>query len=98
MIKYICFFVFLLFSIFGFCEMIHLIKIKFIFPKRKMNSQLVIYLDNNTAEQQLIFAGEQYRWLGNKFADSIFANNSNLDFETYLRCKEIAEKYNIIFN
>ena len=98
MIKYICFFALLLFSIFGFCEMIHLIKLKIIFPKRKMNSQLVIFLDNNTAEQQLIFAGEQFRWLGSKFADSIFANNSNLDFETYLRCKEIAEKYNIIFN
>ncbi len=97
MIEYICFFIILFFAIFGFCEAIHFLRLKFIFPKRKMNSQLIIHLENETAEKQLTFAGEQYLWLGNKFADSVLADNSKLDFNTYLRCKKIAEKYNIIF-
>ena len=98
MIEIIAFFIILVFAVFGLCETVHLIKLKFIFPKRKMNSKLVIILDDETAEKQLIFAGEQYLWLGDKFADSIYADNSKLSFETYLRCKEIARKYNIIFD
>lgn len=97
MAKYICFFIMLLFALFGLCEAMHILWLKFIFPKQKMNSQLIIHLDNKTAEKQLLFAGEQYLWLGNKYADSILADNSNLEFNTYIRCREIAEKYNIIF-
>jgi hypothetical protein len=95
--EYICFFFLLIFAIFGFCEAAHLLKILLLFPKRRMNSQLVIRLDNKNAEKQLIFAGEQYLWLGNKLADSVLAVNSNLDKATYLKCKEIAKKYNILF-
>lgn len=97
MIEYIVFFILLIFAIFGFCEAAHLLKIMILFPKRRMNSQLVIRLENETAEKQLIFAGEQYLWLGNKFADSVLADNSMLDESTYLRCKKISQKYNIIF-
>ncbi len=97
MIEYVCFFILLIFAIFGFCEAAHLLKLIILFPKRRMNSQLIIRLDNETAEKQLIFAGEQYLWLGNKFADSVLADNSMLDESTYLRCKKIARKYNIIF-
>lgn len=63
-----------------------------------MNTKLIIYLENETAEKQLMFAGEQYLWLGNKYADTVIADNTRLDFGTYMRCKKIAEKYNIIFN
>lgn len=97
MFEHICFFILLIFAIFGFCEASHLLKLLILFPKRNMNSQLVIRLKNETAEKQLIFAGEQYLWLGNKFADSILADNSSLDIPTYLRCKKIAQKYNIKF-
>ncbi len=98
MTEYICFFILLFFAIFGFCEMIHFIRLKFIFPKRKMNTELIIHLENEIAEKQLMFAGEQYLWLGNKYADTIVAENTKLDFNTYMRCKRIADKYNIIFN
>lgn len=97
MFEYICFFVLLIFAIFGFCEAVHLLKLIILFPKRRMNSQLIIRLENEIAEKQLIFAGEQYLWLGNKFADSILADSSYLDKSTYLRCKKIAQKYNIKF-
>ena len=97
MFEYICFFILLIFAIFGFCEALHLLKLLILFPKRNMNSQLIISLKNETAEKQLIFAGEQYLWLGDKFADSILADYSSLDKATYLRCKKIAQKYNIKF-
>ncbi len=98
MTEYICFFILLIFAVFGLCEAVHLLKLMLIFPKRRMNSQLIINLNNKTAEKQLIFAGEQYLWLGNKFADSIIANGKDLSFDTYLSCKKIAEKYNITLN
>lgn len=97
MTEYICFFILLIFAIFGFCEAAHLFKILVLFPKRRMNSQLIIHLDNENAEKQLVFAGEQYLWLGNKLADSVVADASQLDMDTYLRCKAIAKKYNIRF-
>lgn len=97
MFEFIGFFILLMFALFGFCEAAHFFKLIFLFPKRRMNSQLVIKLENETAEKQLTFAGEQYLWLGNKFADSVVADTSQLDTVTYLRCKEIARKYNILF-
>ena len=97
MIEFICFFILLVFALFGFCEAVHLLKIMLLFPKRRMESQLVIRLNNKNAEKQLIFAGEQYLWLGDKLADIVLADNSDLDTVTYSRCKEIAKKYNILF-
>ena len=97
MFEYICFFVLLFFAIFGFCEAAHFLKICVMFPKRKLNTKLIVKLDNNNAEKQLTFVGEQFLWLGNKYADSVLADNSLLDYDTYLRCKEIAQKYNILF-
>lgn len=96
MSEYICFFILVIFALFGICEFAHLIKLLILFPKRRMNSQLIIKLDKNNAEKQLMFAISQYLWLGDKYADSILADASELDDDTYCRCKIIAEKYNIL--
>lgn len=87
--------VILFFAVFGLSEFLHILKLHLIFPKRKMCSHLVINLQNNTAEQQLLFACEQLNWHRGAFADFIVPYCDNLDNATYLRCKEIAEKYGI---
>lgn len=98
MLKYICFFVLIIFALFGLCESLHSLKLKLILGKGKINSKLVIFLENATAEKQLTFVGEQYIWLGKKYADSVEADASALDSDTYKRCETIAEKYYISLN
>lgn len=93
--KIFIFLIMLFFSLFGFSEFLHLIKLKVIFPKRKMCSQLMLILQNDTAEQQLTFACEQLNWYGDKFADMVFADCKNLDEITYIRCQEIANRYGV---
>ncbi len=89
--------VFLLLSIFGLCEFLHFLKLLLIFPKRKMYSTLVVMLKEDVAVRQTVFAGEQLRWLGNKYADRVIIVSENLSEETVNECLKEAEKYNLKF-
>ena len=93
----ILFLILLTFAVFGFSEFLHILRLKFIFPKRKMYSHLVINLQNSTAEKQLIYACEQMLWYGGNYADFIVPDVSALNEESYKNCKEIAQKYGINF-
>lgn len=95
--KTVFFLILLFFALFGFSEFLHILKLFLIFPKKKTNTKLIIYLHNQTAEQQLAYVGEQYFWHGNKFADIVIPVCEALDEETFERCKLIAGKYNIKF-
>ena len=86
--------VLLIFAVFGFSEFLHILKLKIIFPRRKMCSHIVVNLQNDTAEKQLLYACEQYNWHRGDFADFIVLSCENLDDETDIRCSEIAKKYN----
>ena len=92
---YIFFIILIFFALFGFCEFLHIVKLKIIYSKPKIHSCLLMQLENGIAEKQLLFACEQYRWYGNKFADLIVPICDKLDDETYARCKKIAEKYEV---
>lgn len=85
----------LAFAIFGLTEFLHILKLFIIFPKRKMNSHLIINLQNNLAESQLTYVCEQYRWLGTQYAENIHLICDYIDDDTYFRCKQIADKYGI---
>ncbi len=93
----ILFIILLIFGVFGFSEFLHILRLKVIFPKRKMYSHLVINLQNGTAEKQLMYACEQMLWYGKNYADFIVPNVSALDDESYKNCKEIAQKYGVKF-
>ncbi len=93
--KIVLFLIILFFALFGFSEFLHLIKLKIIFPKRKMYTCLVVNLQNTTAQQQLAFVCEQFCWYGDKFAERLVINCKNLDDDTYLKCQGIARKYNM---
>ena len=85
--KLLLFFTVLIFSVFGFCEALHNLKLLLIFPKRKMQSNMVVILNKDTAEQQ--------KWLGTKYADRIIAVYENLPFDTVEACEQLAVKYDI---
>lgn len=89
------FLVFLVFSVFGLCEFLHLLHGILIFPKRKMNSTLVIMLDEQNAEKQIAFAGEQLKWLGGKYAERVIAVAQNLSDDALQECAELSLKYHI---
>lgn len=90
-------FVFLALFIFGLCEFLHFLYLLLIFPKRKMCATLVVMLDETNAIKQIIFAGEQLRWLGDKYADRVIAVAENLSEEVIEEGSALAEKYNIKF-
>jgi hypothetical protein len=93
--KIIIFLIILGFAVFGFSEFLHLIKLKFIFPKAKLYAHLVINLQNDTAEKQLLYVCEQYNWHGKSFADFIVPFCDNLDNDTFERTREIAQNYGV---
>jgi len=87
----------LVFAVFGFSEFLHILRLKIIFPKRKMYAHIVINLQKDTAEKQLLYACEQWLWYGKNYADFIVPNVSALDDESYENCKQIAQKYGVKF-
>ncbi len=90
-----CLIALLTFAIFGLSEFLHIIKLHVVFPKAKINAILVIKLFDATAEKQTLYACEQFRWYGRRFADSISFDCKNLSRDTYERCQKICEKYGI---
>lgn len=87
--------VFLIFAVFGLSEFLHILKLFIIFPKRRLYSHLVVNLQNKTAEKQLLYICEQYKWHGKSFADFIVLGVGELDTQTYNKCKSIANRYGI---
>ncbi len=95
--KVLLFAIFLVFSVLGLCEFLHFLKCILIFPKRRMYSTLVVMLREEIAISQITFAGEQYKWLGNKLADRVIIVAENLSSDTLIECENLAIKYNLKF-
>ncbi len=85
----------IVFAVFGLSEFLHIVRLFLIFPKRKLLAHIVVNLQNETAEKQLLYVCEQYKWHGKSFADFIVLGVSNLDMQTYNKCKSIADRYGI---
>ena len=93
--KFLLFFVCILLAIFGLCEILHNFKLWLIFPKRDINSTLVVFLNEQTATEQMVFVGEQFLWLGQKFANRVIAVAENFSDQTLSDCHKLAVKYGI---
>ena len=88
-------FVFLVLFIFGLCEFLHYLYLFFVFPKRSMNSTLVVMLNKKNAIKQIVYAGEQLRWLGDKYADRVLVVAEDFDEDLLNECELLALKYNL---
>lgn len=81
----------------GLAEVIHAVKLYIFSPKKKPLSYFVVYLGKEDPESQLRYLGERYLWQGKRLADNVIAVNSEVSFESFKPCAEIAAKYNIIY-
>lgn len=90
-------YLFLLFlSVIGLCEVVHYLSLLLFYKRSLKNKHLICLLKDDLCDLELQFIIEQYSWLGNKYADKIFAVNFlDTDSELYGRCQEIAAKNNI---
>ncbi len=86
-----------LLCVFGLAEIIHTVRLYIYSPKKAALSYLVINLEPEYAESQLRYMGELYLWNGKRIASNVVAVNDRLDAAVKESCREIAEKYNIIY-
>lgn len=83
-------------SVIGLCEIIHFLSLVLFDTKSNKTRIVCCILEGKTADIDLQFVVEQYRWMGRKYADKIFAINSfNDDNEVLNRCREIADRNGI---
>ncbi len=91
-IKYIAAAAVLCLSVLGLAELLHGINLRITAPRRKAITYSVVFLSGEDAEQQLSFAVEQRRWLGEAYSDYIVAVNNGLDEKSDKACRYIAKK------
>ena len=96
-IKYIAVALILCLSVLGLAELLHGINLRLASPHRKAVTYSVVLLKGEDAEQQLIFAIERQKWLGNVYSDYIVAVNNGLNEKSDKACRYIAEKYGAFY-
>lgn len=97
MVKYILYAVVLLLALSGLAEVLNWLKCRLIAPKKKAHTCSVLYLTDDDARQQMIFAAEQRLWHGKGYADDMIAVGDGLESSTEKACRFIAEKYGIVY-
>lgn len=90
-------FIFIFPTILGVCEILHFIKIHITASQKPNRLYTVIVLDNDSPQEQLNYIINQLVWYGNKKIGTVIAVNSFLDEVNFSSCKDIAEKYNLVF-
>lgn len=81
----------------GLAELIHALRLLCIAPKKRALTYMVIYLNDDCAEQQLAHFLEQRAWLGSRYADFTIAIDSDLSEKNKQACHRLAENSDIIF-
>ncbi len=95
MLEIIFVLVFLIPSMLGVAEILHLIKSYILSSKKKPRKLLLVYLTGDDALLQLKSVIEELNWHGKRFAEKIIAVNCGAaDFEP---CRELAQKYEICY-
>ncbi len=87
MIEAFLFIVTVLLAIVGLGELMHWISYIILKPKVKPHIQLIVYLNEQDAEQQLRSVIEELRWHGKRYADSLVAVTGDLSDEKKIICR-----------
>lgn len=87
-------FVFIFVFIIGVSEILHNTKLR-LFKTKDVNNTLICYLSNNSAELNLRYVIEQFKWHGKSFASRIIAINNIDSTEVLNECIKLARNYNI---
>lgn len=86
-------FIFTIPAILGLAEILHTVKILLFSSRKSQNATLIIVPDNDNFSKQLIYAAEQYRWHGDKYAKKIVVLDYLLDEENKRECIALARKF-----
>lgn len=97
MMKFLLLVFVLIFSVLGFAEFLHGLRMLFNKPKHKAITYSVVLLSGVDAPEQLSYSAEQLLWYGKAYADNVIAINSGLSADVDLVCKDLAEKYSILY-
>lgn len=88
-------FIFLIPSMLGLAEILHLIKTYILSGKNKPRKLLLVYLKGDDALLQLKGVLEEFNWQGKRLAERIIAVDCGAkDFEL---CKNLAQKCGILY-
>ena len=80
-------------SVIGLCEVIHFLTLILFDTKSCRNKVVCCLLKGRTADIELQFVVEQFKWMGRKYADRIIAIYSlDIKKDVLNRCEEIALK------
>ena len=88
---------FLIPAMLGLSEILHILKLYILKPKKAMISYKIVILTNDTAVENMRYAIEQYLWQAERNGFNLIFVNSLLDKENFLACKEIAKRYEVGF-
>lgn len=83
-------------AVFGLSELLHTVRLAFIFKKKEVKLLSVVFLKPESAVAQLCFAAEQRKWHGGDFAEYVVAVTDDITDEELIECKEIARKDGIL--
>lgn len=79
-------------AVFGLGELLHTLRLAFIFKKKEVKLLSVVFLRQGGAVSQLCFAAEQKNWLDGDFAEYVVAVTDGLSDDELAECREIAEQ------
>ncbi len=96
MIELILISIALIFLVLGICDIIHVIRLFFIVPKRRYYNYSLLYLKKGKALRQLKFAIEQRKWFGDTYAEFIIAVYDDLDQNELNLCSSLAQRYDVV--
>lgn len=66
-------------------------------PKNAPNKVLIVFLEKDIAEMQIREINEERLWSGNYRNDNIFFINNGLDYNDFIKLKDIYETNNMRF-
>lgn len=80
-------------SIVGLSEVIHTLQLK-LYKTKSTNKIMLCILNDSTAELDLRYIAEQYKWFGREFADQIFCINNIKSSDTYNLLNQLVKQNN----
>lgn len=84
------------FAILGISETIHTVRLICFSPHKKSGAYSVLILNPQRCVEQILFAKEQLSWLGNDFADCVFAVTDAISDEQAEECRSASHGADIV--
>ena len=85
------------FAVFGLTEVLHILKMLFLKPKKPPKRYLICEVDRECEKKQILSVAENFRWYGKSVADCIVFLGNNFGDDTCELCKYLSKNEKIFF-